>query len=272
MSGRKSFCCFCIAVLSLLSALNANADTATFTFENVFLEDGDRLTGTFVWTYNPGDFEGGSGVFTVLEIPYTAYSLADDNLDISIQSNSIEISGNGDYHDMGLDISLFLAEPLSPTHPAPIDLEMSFFECCGNGFHDQPFSSGGITLSTSPGLETSGLATRFASCADVTSGMQQLFALSGSTYWSCEDAEVFAQDGDTMRLATVGVADGSSPIGATLAHVSPQLASCRNLTTGTTVLVDLTNGGATVDCAAEGLAVTAGDIVVIIGVGLAGSL
>jgi len=47
--------------------------------------------------------------------------------------------------DMGLDITLRLSQPLTPTASASIDLSLSFFECCGNGFHDQPFLSGSIS-------------------------------------------------------------------------------------------------------------------------------
>ena len=47
---------------------------------------------------------------------------------------------------MGLDIKLSLPEPFTINNTVPIDLELSFFECCGNGFHDQEFISGAITL------------------------------------------------------------------------------------------------------------------------------
>jgi len=32
-----------------------------------------------------------------------------------------------------------------------MDLDLSFFECCGNGFQDQPFQSGSIVPSAAPG-------------------------------------------------------------------------------------------------------------------------
>ena len=34
--------------------------------------------------------------------------------------------------------------PFGPTQSASLDLGQSFFECCGNGFHDQPFLSGAV--------------------------------------------------------------------------------------------------------------------------------
>jgi hypothetical protein len=129
----------------IMSVGTAQAATVNYTLDNVILADGEPITGTFVWTFSVGDFEGGSGVFTALEIPYTIYSFADGNLNMNIQTNSIEITGNGDFHDIGLDITLFLSPPLTPTQSAPIDLTLSKFECCGNGFKDQPFSSGSIS-------------------------------------------------------------------------------------------------------------------------------
>ena len=70
---------------------------------------------------------------------------------MEIQTNSIEISGNGNYHDVGLDITFFLSPPLTATQSASIVLASSFFECCGNGFEDQPFLSGSISPPSLPG-------------------------------------------------------------------------------------------------------------------------
>ena len=143
--------CFCVIFSFMFStASNAYADTIKYTLDNLFLNDGQQMTGKFDWTFSVGDFEGGSGVFTALEIPYTVYSFADGNLNIDIQSNSIEISGNGNYHDIGLDITLVLSPPLTPSQPASIDLDLSRFECCGNGFKDQPFRSGSISPVPAP--------------------------------------------------------------------------------------------------------------------------
>ena len=130
----------------IMTASYAHADIVNFTLVNVILADGAEITGTFDWTYNDGEFEGGNGTFTALEIPYTIYSFSDGNLNTVIEANSIEISGNGNYHDVGLDIKLkFPSQPFTPNQSTSIDLGLSFFECCGNGFKDQPFRSGSIT-------------------------------------------------------------------------------------------------------------------------------
>ena len=133
-------------ILSLvtMAALSAHAATVNYTLENVILADGEQMTGTFDWTFNVDDFEGGSGVFTALEIPYTPHYLGDPDLNIEIQTTSIEITGIGNSHDAGLDISLKFGD-FTPTQSASIDRGLSFFQCCGNGFKDQPFISGSIS-------------------------------------------------------------------------------------------------------------------------------
>jgi hypothetical protein len=127
----------------------AQAETDRYTLDDVFLADGTQMTGTFDWTYVIGDFEGGNGVFTALEIPWlpngTAPPLEQDGMVLTIEFNQIEISLDGNFHDYGLDISLKFAQSLSPTQSSLIDLNASFFECCGNGFKDQPFSNGSIS-------------------------------------------------------------------------------------------------------------------------------
>lgn len=268
MTNIKTLC-FGAVLSMLLVASIAHSDTAIYTLDDLLLDNGNQITGTFVWTFAVDDFEGGSGEFTALEIPYTIYSLADDNLSIDIQSGSIEISGNGDYHDAGLDITLVLSQPFSLTQSAPIDLGLSFFECCGNGFQDQFFQSGSISPSSNPGVELAGLTTMAASCRDQTTGERKQFRLSGATTWSCGDAGIFPQGGDIVQLVSIGRADGLLPVVATLIDITPLMAKCTNLTTRTMVRVNLA-GSPTVDCAAEGLAVAAGDRIAIIGMGLVG--
>ena len=132
-----------------MAAGQTQAATISYLLDDVFLADGSQMTGAFDWTYDNGDFEGGTGVFTELEIPWrpggTAPPLEDGGMVLIIEYNQIEISLDGNFHDYGLDIKLKYVQPLSLTQPAPIDLNTSFFECCGNGFKDQHFSSGSIS-------------------------------------------------------------------------------------------------------------------------------
>ncbi len=144
------------SLIGLVVAGTAHADTVTYTLDNVVLAGcapgdcnypaGDEITGTFVWTYNPADFEGGSGEFTSLVIPAPLeYWEPYVQLITQIQANQIELTGSGSFHDVGLDITIVLLQDLSLDMPSAIDLVNSKFECCGNGFRDQLFASGTIT-------------------------------------------------------------------------------------------------------------------------------
>ena len=150
MNTSKNINFWMICSFIIMAAFNAHATTVHYSLDNVILADGEQITGTFDWTFSVDDFEGGSGVFTTLEIPWTTkYNFADGNLTIDIQTGSIEITGDGNYHDAGLGVSLkFPSQPFTPTQSASIDLTLSKFECCGNGFKDQPFLSGNIVPST----------------------------------------------------------------------------------------------------------------------------
>jgi hypothetical protein len=142
-----------VALFSWLAAImsvgSAQASTVSYTLDDVFLVDRTQMTGAFDWTYTIGDFEGGNGVFTALEIPWrpsgTAPPLEQEGMVFTIETNQIEISLDGNFHDYGLDISLKFVQALSPTQSSLIDLNTSFYECCGNGFKDQAFSSGSIS-------------------------------------------------------------------------------------------------------------------------------
>jgi hypothetical protein len=137
----------CLAVFMTMGA--TQAATISYTLDDVFLVDGSQMTGAFDWTYTIGDFEGGSGLFTALEIPWrpggTLPPLEDAGMVLTIENNQIEISLDGNVHDYGLDISLKFVQPLSPILPSLINLTTSFYECCGNGFKDQFFSGGSIS-------------------------------------------------------------------------------------------------------------------------------
>ena len=138
-----------ILLAAFMSVGSAQAATVSYTLDDVLLVDGMQMTGAFDWTYAIGDFEGGSGVFTSLEIPYrpggTAPPLEQAGMVLTIENNQIEISLDGNFHDYGLDISLKFQQSLSPTQSSLVDLNASFYECCGNGFNDQDFSSGSIS-------------------------------------------------------------------------------------------------------------------------------
>ncbi len=132
-----------ISVVSLAGA-DAKADVVEYTLVNVILDDNNaQMSGTFSWTYEVGDFENGIGQFSYLDIPYTSHDHTDLNAVIDVGS-SVEITLEGSVHDDGVDITLFLEQPLTPTTGSLIDLSRSQFEIGGNGFHDGLFLSGSI--------------------------------------------------------------------------------------------------------------------------------
>ena len=147
-----------LTLLALSASLNsAQAATVTYTLEDITLENsglvhGEQITGTFEWTWDdPEDFEGGSAVFSELLIPWTTfYNFEDGNLAINIEANGIEISGNGDWHDYGLDIKLAFQSPFTATQAALLDTSTSSFDCCGNGFHKGVFVSGSVSPTVVP--------------------------------------------------------------------------------------------------------------------------
>mgnify|MGYP001144910960 CR=1 FL=1 len=77
-------------------------------------------------------------------IPLVLPPLEDENMVLTIEFKQIEISLDGNLHDYGLDIILKYPLGLSPTQSASIDETISSYECCGNGFKDQDFQSGGM--------------------------------------------------------------------------------------------------------------------------------
>lgn len=70
-----------------------------------------------------------------------------------------EITLAGSVHDDGVDISLFLAQPLTPASGSPLDLDLSKYEIGGNGFHTGLFVSGSIGLSAATDAGDAAAAT-----------------------------------------------------------------------------------------------------------------
>ena len=150
MNTAKNICFWMIFSFILMTASKAHAITENYTLDNVILDDNTQMTGTFSWTFDIGDFENGVGQFTSLVIPWTSHN--QDDLDAVFDiGNSIEITLEGSVHDDGVDITLFLLQPLTPTTSSSIDLVRSKYEIGGNGFHDGLFLSGSIEVVPEPG-------------------------------------------------------------------------------------------------------------------------
>ncbi len=117
------------------SAVQAQTETATFTLEDVWFYPDianprglppQQMTGTFVWTYDIGDFENGSGVFSQMYIPYYGSNLSD--IRTTIDLTSIEFSLIPNVHGFSVDGTLFLLNPLSRDQPAVVDPVRSVME------------------------------------------------------------------------------------------------------------------------------------------------
>jgi hypothetical protein len=143
----RTTCFGMIFILVIMAASNAHAITVNYTLDSVMLDDGTQMTGAFSWTFDVGNFENGVGQFSSLVIPWTEHN--QDDLDVVFDiGSSIEITLAGSVHDDGVDITLFLSQPLTPTMSASIDLVRSKYEIGGNGFHDGSFLSGSISPAT----------------------------------------------------------------------------------------------------------------------------
>jgi len=132
-----------------LAAPAAHAETVVVTYElqNVWLQPDvfggpQQMVGRFEWTYDEGDFENGSGLFTEIGIPWYGPDIS--RLDVNIDTLSTEFVLPGDFHDLGVDITLFFQSPLDPNETVPLDLTRSRFEIQNGGIHQGMMTSGSV--------------------------------------------------------------------------------------------------------------------------------
>jgi len=147
--------CSCLAVI--MSVSSVRAASVTYILEDVWLNPdisnpyGDapqQMSGSFEWTYALGDFENGSGQFIDLSIPwYDSVIYGAPNTNIGL--GSIEFTFPGNYHDLGLDLTLFLLSPLSSDQTAVIDTTRSIFDIQNGLSRKGHVMSGGISPSSS---------------------------------------------------------------------------------------------------------------------------
>ena len=144
-----------------LMAFTVHAETLYFTLESVWTDRGDPMTGIFAWTYSVGNFENGTGQFVALDIPATAHDHTDLRATFDI-GHSIELTLTNNVDSDGIDISLFLDQPLTPTNGAPLDLTRSKYDIGGDGFYAGVFISGAISpvhVNLTASASTPGLVT-----------------------------------------------------------------------------------------------------------------
>lgn len=153
MNASKTYYFWAIFIFVIMAASFSHAITVNYTLENVILDENNaQMFGDFSWTFDSEDFENGVGQFSYLDIPFTAHDHTDLDAIFDV-GNSIEITFPGSVHDDGVDITLFLSQPLTPTTGSSIDLARSRYEIGGNGFHTGYFLSGSVVLSDISGVE-----------------------------------------------------------------------------------------------------------------------
>ncbi len=155
LPGSSVSSLFAISFFVLIST-SSQAAVVNYSLENVMLDDGvNQMLGEFSWTYDEGDFENGVGAFTYLEIPFTNHDHTDLQATFDI-GTSIEITLEANLHDDGVDITLRLLNPLTPTSSAAINPLQSAYDIGGNGFHAGVFQSGHVVSSALSGVDDQG--------------------------------------------------------------------------------------------------------------------
>lgn len=135
-------------VMGLASPAAAQMSTTIFTFDDVRVDLGVAggetypVTGTFEWTYTPGDFENGTGVFSELSFPGESVTIAE--LDITIEPAQIEFSLAANLHDEGLDVTLRLLQDFSTSQSVLVDTASSSYQVEHGTITTGTFVSGSV--------------------------------------------------------------------------------------------------------------------------------
>jgi hypothetical protein len=176
------------AVLIAVSAGASAAETAAYLLEDVWLTPTQQLTGRFVWTYDPGDFENGVGTFTEIDIPWTGYGL--ESLVQSLEVSSLEVTLNGSVHDHGVDLYLALASDLAPGQTSELDLAASAYHIEVGISHTGVPLSGRVVPDLSNWIELGGAlagtlgAPQLAGDGALEAGQLVSLSVDGGLPWS----------------------------------------------------------------------------------------
>jgi len=103
-----------------------HATLVQYTLENVWQDNGQKMTGSFSWAYTAGDFENGLGVFSEIYVPGWGTDLS--GLNITIDPSSIEVSLVQNLDSTNVGVTLKLNVPLTPTTGSQLDLTTSKWE------------------------------------------------------------------------------------------------------------------------------------------------
>ena len=208
----------CACGVGTAPAAVAQTTTVTYVLEDVWLlpsvthpnAAARPLTGSFDWTYTPGDFENGSGTLLGASIPWWGSGIS--NLDANIDVDSVEITFPGNVHGMGLDVTLRFLEPLTPSQASVLDVTRSHFDIevgishkgdviSGRGIPVSPFHSYCFGDGTGAACPCANAGEPFVGCANSTGAGGRL-AAAGS-------AQVTADD---LTLCATGLPDGAASL------------------------------------------------------------
>lgn len=122
-----------IAFLTLSASLSAQTAKVRYHLDDVWLipdishpnYSAQQMTGAFEWTYQIGDFENGSAEMLWVDIPWFGTDM--NKMIVTIDTGSLEISLNGNFHNLGLDVFLEFATDLEPNQSLALDLAGSHF-------------------------------------------------------------------------------------------------------------------------------------------------
>lgn len=197
----------------------AQTRVATFTLDNVWLNPDishggppGQMTGTFQWTYTVGDFDNGSGEFLDIYVPWFGSDM--QNLVFTVDLDSIEITMNGSYHGLGVDVILRMTSDLSLDTPALTDTVNSSFHI-ENGNYRGHMTSGSVHTIDQMELAVSGLcpSMQFDISGMTANGQMALLYANGQGSFTVPSgvpcAGVVLGLDSTTRLATMLTADAS---------------------------------------------------------------
>lgn len=121
---------FPLLLLGFAPEALAQPSTVRYSLVDVWFEEDTgttlQMTGSIDYTYTEGAFESGTAVFHDTYLPW--WGTDHLSLDIAAATDLLEITLRGSWHDLGVDVSLYLLPPLSLDQPAVIDPTRSTFE------------------------------------------------------------------------------------------------------------------------------------------------
>jgi hypothetical protein len=129
--------------------LAAQTQTITYSLDNVRLKPDVShgagagsypMTGEFTWTYTPGDFENGLAEMQWVSIPWFGSDLSE--MVITIETNQLEFSLLGNWHNRGLDVTLKLYDDFTETSGAFVNTTLSTFDIESGGVYQGHAISG----------------------------------------------------------------------------------------------------------------------------------